>query len=193
MISSVSTIIDSAAFAGSDRKKLLALVQAKQEAEADEEKEAEEDEVKMGAPDPAAYKTHSTSIVDVLEDLKEKAEAELSDLRKAETNTQHNFNMLKQSLEDQIAFDTKDMEEEKEAKLAAEETKATAEGDLAITVKALANAKKALETAQMNCMQVAAYHEVTIKSRAEELAAIAEAKKILMETTAGAVDQTYSP
>merc|ERR1719395_61829 len=91
-----------------------------------------------------------------------------------------------------MAFDTKDMEDEKAAKLAAEETKAQAEGDLAVTVKDLANAEKALETAQNNCMQVAADHEVTIKSRAEELAAIAEAKKILESTTPGAVEQTYS-
>merc|ERR1719498_1442479 len=166
LVQSVSAVIDAAALAGNDRKKLIALVQAKQEPEAaeGEEEEAEDDEVKLGAPDPAAYKTHSTSIVDVLEDLKEKAEAELSDLRKAETNMQHNYDMLKQSLEDQMAADTKDMEEEKAAKLEAEETKSTAEGDLAITVKDLANAEKALATA----------------------------KKILMSTTAGAEEQTYS-
>merc|ERR1719267_403830 len=40
-------------------------------------------------------------------------------------------------------------------------------------------------------MQVAADHEVTLKGRAEELKALAEAKKILVETSAGAVDQTY--
>merc|ERR1719395_40513 len=91
-----------------------------------------------------------------------------------------------------MAFDTKDMEDEKAAKLAAEETKAQAEGDLAVTVKDLANAEKALATCQKNCMQVAADHEVTVASRAEELAAIAEAKKILMSTTPGAEEQTYS-
>merc|ERR1719395_132057 len=91
-----------------------------------------------------------------------------------------------------MAFDTKDMEDEKAAKLAAEETKAQAEGDLAITVKDLANAEKALATCQKNCMQVAADHEVTVASRAEELKAIAEAKKILMSTTPGAVEETYS-
>ena len=36
-----------------------------------------------GAPDLAAYKTHSASIVDVLKVLKGTAEAKLSDLRKA--------------------------------------------------------------------------------------------------------------
>merc|ERR1719265_1766666 len=146
----------------------------------------------VGAPKPAAYKTHSTSIVDVLEDLKEKAEAELSALRKAETNAQHNYDMLKQSLEDHKAFDEKNMAEEQAAKSAAEESKATAEGDLSGTVKDLADAEAALATAQSTCMQVAADHETTLASRAEELKAIAQAKKILVETGEGAVGQTYS-
>ena len=34
------------------------------------------------------------------EDMKEKAEGQLSDLRKAESASRHNFEMLKQSLED---------------------------------------------------------------------------------------------
>jgi len=146
----------------------------------------------VGAPDPAAYKTHSTNIVDVLEDLKDKAEAELSDLRKAETNTAHNYDMLKSSLEASIANGEKNLDEEKAAKGAAEEEKATAEGDLATTVKDLANAEEALATAQTSCMQVAADHEVTLKGRAEELEVLAKAKAILAETTAGAVEETYS-
>merc|ERR1719171_2766190 len=146
----------------------------------------------VGAPAPAQYKTHSTSIVEVLEDLKEKAEAELADLRKAETNAQHNFDMLKQSIEDQGAFDKKNLAEEQEAKAAAEQSKAEAEGDLGVTVKALADAKDTLATAQQTCMQVAADHAATIKGREEELKVLAEAKKILVETTPGAVEQTYS-
>ena len=45
--------------------------------------------------------------------------------------------MLKQSLTDEIENDTKDMDEEKSLKAASEEQKATAEGDLAETVKEL--------------------------------------------------------
>jgi len=41
-------------------------------------------------------------------------------------------------------------------------------------------------------MQVAADHETTLKGRAEELAVLAKAKQILAETTAGAVEETYS-
>jgi len=113
-------------------------------------------------------------------------------LRKAESTTKHNFNMLKQSLEDQIDADSKDMSEEKSLKASTEETKAVAEGDLAETVKGLAEDNKALGVASSTCMTVAADHEATVKSRSEELTAIATAKKIINETSSGAVSQSYS-
>merc|ERR1719336_3415143 len=75
---------------------------------------------------------------------------------------------------------------------ASEEAKATAEGDLANTVKDLADSKNSLKTTSETCMQTAADHEATVKSRKEELAAVAEAKKIITESTSGAVSQTYS-
>merc|ERR1719264_1446523 len=79
-----------------------------------------------------------------------------------------------------------------EFKAATAEAKATAEGDLANTVKELADSEKTLKTTSSSCMQVAADHEATVKSREEELAAVAEAKKIITESTSGAVSQTYS-
>merc|ERR1719313_571308 len=123
--------------------------------------------------------------------MKEKAEGQLSDLRKAESTAKHNYNMLRQSLEDEISADSKDMEEEKSLKASTEESKAVAEGDLADTTKGLAEDKKALATASSTCMTVAADHEATVKSRTEELTAIATAKKILSETSSGAVSQSY--
>jgi len=196
LLQSLSTVIDAAALPGSDKKKLVALVQSQSESQSldmdEQQADAEETLMTAGAPDPEAYKTHSTSIVDVLEDLKDKADAELSDLRKAETNGAHSYDMLKNSLEASIANGEKSLEEEKAAKGAAEEKKATAEGDLATTVKDLADAEAALAAIQASCMQVAADHEVTLKGRAEELAVLAKAKEILGETTAGAVEETYS-
>jgi len=180
MLSGISTVIDAAAFTVSDRSKLLALVQS-----SDEDDDA-------GAPDPAAYKSKSGGIVDILNDMKEKAEGELSELRKAEGNAKHSFGMLKQSLEGQIAADTKDMDDQKAGKAAAEEQKATDEADLAVTTKDLANAQSDLAKATQGCLTTAADHESTIAARAEELGVIATAKKILQETTAGAVEQSYS-
>jgi len=91
-----------------------------------------------------------------------------------------------------MAADNKDMEEQKAAKAEAEEAKAVAEGDLATTEKALAEAQAALAECNKNCMQVATDHAETVQGRTEELAAIAEAKKILEESTGGAESQTYS-
>merc|ERR1719207_493696 len=100
MIKSMGAIIDAASFSAKDQKNLAALVQSQQGAEADDEL--------LAAPAAAVYKSHSSSIFDVLEDMKEKAEGQLGELRKAESTTKHNYNMLKQSLEDEIAADSKD-------------------------------------------------------------------------------------
>merc|ERR1719492_658452 len=100
--------------------------------------------------------------------------------------------MLKQSLEAQLAADQKDMKEEKAGKAESLEAQAEATGDLEVATKELANAKETLATARSTCMKVGADHEMTVKARAEELKVIAEAKKILVETTSGAEGQTYS-
>merc|ERR1719230_315273 len=75
---------------------------------------------------------------------------------------------------------------------AAGEGKATAEGDLANTVKELENAEKELATANSDCMTTAADHEATVAARTEELKVIATAEKIPKESTGGAEGQTYS-
>merc|ERR1719231_1533187 len=185
VISALGVVINAASFSSNDQSKLMALVQQRSATD-------DEDLQEPGAPASAAYKTHSTSVFDVLEDMKEKAETQLADLRKAESTAQHNFDMLKQSLTDEIEADNKDMEEEKSLKASTEEQQATAEGDLAETVKELKKDNESLEVATSTCMQVAADHDATVKARTEELSVLASAIKTLGETTSGAEGQTYS-
>jgi chromosome segregation ATPase len=180
----LSSVIDAAAFTASDRKKLTALVQS--------HNSDDDDDSEYGAPAAASYKSHSGSIVDLLADMKEKAEGELSDLRKAEGAAKQNFAMLKGSLEGEIGADTKDLNDNKNGLAAATEDKAASEGDLSGTTKDLAESKSDLATASANCMTTAADHEATVAARKEELEVIAHAKSILEETTAGAVGQSYS-
>jgi len=184
MIQSLTAVINAAAFPSGDQKKLVALVQSQQESD------SEDDEV--GAPAAALYKTHSTGILDVLEDLKEKAEGELSDLRKAEMNAKHNFDMLAMGLTDSLAADNKLLAKSKTEKAALSESKATAEGDLAVTVKSLEEDIATKASTESKCADVAADHVASMEGRKAELAAIAAATKVLSETTAGAVSQTYS-
>merc|ERR1719387_630425 len=192
LVKSLGVVIEAAAFSVPDQKKLLALVQARARSGEPDDAQAEADEAAMGAPDPAVYKTHSTSIVEVLEDMLEKAEAELKDLRKAEANAQHNYNLLKQSLVDEIAADKKAMDENKEKKEGCESDLATCTADFDQLVKDIAVAEDELKAAQDGCMQVAADHEASLAGRAEELKALTEAIKILKSTTPGAETQTYS-
>merc|ERR1719503_467209 len=178
----LSSVLDAAAFAGADKNKVLALVQSQND----------DDDSDYGAPAAAVYESKSGSIVDVLADMKDKADSELDELRKAEGNAKHNFNMLKQSLDDQIAADSTDLDQEKSSKAGAEEGKATAEGDLVVTTKELADVTAELATASANCMQTAADHEATVAARNEELGVIAQGRKIIAEATGGAVEQSYS-
>jgi len=185
LVQTLGAVISAAGFAGADKTKLITLIQSQQGT-------TEDDQDTGAAPAAAVYKSHSSGIIDVLEDMKEKAEGELSDLRKEETNSKHNYDMLKQSLDDQMAADTKDMDDEKASKAEASESKATAEGDLEETVKMLKDTKESLSTASGSCMTTASDHEATVNARNEELKAIATARKILEETTGGAEGQTYS-
>jgi DNA repair exonuclease SbcCD ATPase subunit len=184
MVQTLGALVDAAAFSAADKSRLMALVQSNQG--------TDEDDSELGSPAASTYKGHSGGILDVLGDLQEKAETQLADLRHAEESASHNYAMLKQSLENQLATDNKQMDAKKAGKAASSETLASANGDLEVTLSDLKSGNEALETAQSTCMTVAADHEATVRARAEELKVIATAKGILSETTSGAVSQTYS-
>jgi len=67
----------------------------------------------------------------------------------------------------------------------------TAEGDLSITSKELAADEKYLSDLSTDCQSKAADWEVSVKSRAEELQALADAKKLIVEKTGGAEARAY--
>merc|ERR1712194_933024 len=96
---------------------------------------------------------------------REKADGQLSDVRKAEVNARQNFAMLKNSLESQTGGDNKQLEDEKSGKATAEEDKASAEKDLEVTSNDLASSKDQLATARSSCLQVAADHEALRRQR----------------------------
>merc|ERR1712008_335518 len=153
-------------------------------------RQADED-ADAGAPEAATYEGHSSGIIETLETLLEEAEGQLSEARKKETSSKNNYEMLKQSLEDDIANANKDFDASKKSLAASGETKATAQGDLAVTSKALAADISTLEDLHKDCLTKAQDFEAETKSRSEELKALAEAKKILKETTGGAEAKTY--
>jgi len=184
IVAALKTVMQSVSISSSDGAKLTAFIQSQQE--------SADTDAEYGAPDPAVYKSQSGGIVDVLNDLLADAEGQLSDARKKESNLQNNYEMLKQELEDIMKFSGAEMDKKKKANAACAETKATAEGDLEVTNKALAEDIKQLAETHQECMTKAQDFEAETASRAEELKAIAAAKKVITEMTGGATSQTYS-
>merc|ERR1719264_767713 len=71
------------------------------------------------------------------------------------------------------------------------EKKAGAEGDLDVTVESMSSDTGSLEDLHQTCMTKAQDFEAETKSRGEELKALATAKKVISETTAGAAKLSY--
>merc|ERR1719458_637026 len=174
-------LVDASTLTSADAKGIAALVQTQQSS----------DDSETGAPDPAVYKGQSGGIIDTLGDLLEKAESQLAELRSKETASLQEFEMLKQSLEDKIKYETKELGEAKTGIAASSEKKATAEGDLEVTTKNLEEDVAALSELHHECLSKAQDYEAETKSRGEELTAIATAKKVIQETTSGAADLSY--
>merc|ERR1719158_1394690 len=182
LLKTVSLVMDAASFANNDKSKLLGLIQNMQG----------DDDAELGAPAPDAYKSKSGGIVDTLTSMKDDAEGELSEARKAEANAQHNYDMLKQGLTDEIAAAEHEKKEAEDAKAEAAGLQATSEGELVITEKDLADAQASLKDISDECMTKASDHSVSSQGRADELKALATAKKIIQQSTSGAEAQSYS-
>merc|ERR1719163_2332011 len=187
VMDALEAVIVSAGVNAADKAKVQALLQATQ-GSSDSDLELQPG----GAPDPAAYKSKSGGILSVLEDMLEKAKAELATAQKAEMNAAFDFKMLKQKIEDAVAFGEKTLAETKAAKAAAEEAKAVAEGELETASKNLADDETHLKDLQQECMTASEEDTESKESRAEELEALATAKKILEEKTGAASDRAYS-
>jgi len=189
LLDALSVLLKATSITAGDASRLTALVQSKAKETSLAEDAAEEG---VGAPDPAAYKNQGGGIIEVLTDLLDDAQAQLAETRKKETESQHNYNVLQLELEDAIKFGKKQIDKIQKEKAAAGQTKATAEGDLAVTNKGLAEDIQQLADTHHDCMTKAQDFELATKSRAEELKALAEAKKIITEMTGGAAGQSYS-
>jgi len=181
----LQAVVNAAGVNSADKAKVQALIQAQSNSEDLELQPA-------GAPDPAAYKSHSGGIVATLEDLLEKSKAELADAQKGEMNAQFDFDMLKQKLEDANKNGNKELDETKKGKAAAEEAKAVAEGELETADKGVADDSKHLNDLQQECMTRAQEYQASQHSRSDELAALGQAKSILEEKTGGAAARAYS-
>jgi hypothetical protein len=179
----LQAMVEASMFSANDAQRLTALVQSSDS--------SEDGGDNMGAPSASVYEGHSGGIVATLTDLLEKAQQQLKDAQNKETSNLHNFQMLKQSIEDEIKYGQKELAEAKAGVAASGERKATAEGDLSATTKDLEEDKSVKGDLHQQCMTTAQDFEAEVKSRGEELKALAEAKKVIVEETGAADSLSY--
>lgn len=177
----LSILVQASALSAQDGSRLAALVQERQAA----------DDASLAPPDAAAYEGQSGGIVSTMEDLLDKAKDQLAAARQKESEALRNFELLQQSLEDEIRVASKSLDEAKKTEAGTAERQAAAEGSLTATAKALRVDNEALSSLHQDCMSKARDFELSTKSRGEELEALAKAKQIIQETTAGADAQAY--
>merc|ERR1719443_996679 len=181
-------MVRASVFSSADASRLTSLLQSSHQQE-DSDEDGDE---ALGAPDPAVYKGHSRGIIETLEGLLEESKDELDKARKTETQNIYDFEMLVQALTDEIAAGKECISKAKASLADCGEKKAACEGDLDVTSKDLASDVKELADLHAECMKKAEEFEEAVKSRGEELKALAEAKKVIEEATSGAASQTYS-
>merc|ERR1719382_790142 len=146
----------------------------------------QEDDAALGAPDAAVYENKSGGIIDSLNGLLDQAHSQLSAARKKETNGQHEFALVKQSLDDGMKFANKDLAEAKAGITEAQEAKAVATGDLNAASKALAADNKDLGELKEYCANEADDYATEQKNREDELAALKAAIDAISDATGAA-------
>merc|ERR1719510_2092299 len=141
-----AVMVQASLISTSDATRLTAFVQDAQTAKDG----ADDDDV--GAPAADVYRSHSGNIVETLQDLTVKAEAQLADARSKETSNLNHFQMLKQSLEDSVRVATGELNDARKAIGASQERKSAATGDLKVTTSDLAADQEAKATLHHSCM-----------------------------------------
>merc|ERR1719169_36810 len=173
VVQALAVMVQATSLSSADASKLTALLQSSQE--------SEDGSDSLGAPAAAVYMGQSGGIIETMQDLYDKGEAQLEEARQAETKNLQAYEMLASSLKDEIKYANKDLDKAKKNLGASAEAQAAAEGDLDVTSKDLAADQADLATLHQDCMTGAEDFEAETKSRGEELKALATAKKIIRE------------
>merc|ERR1719327_1903283 len=126
-----------------------------------------------------AYESKSGGIIQAVKEMQEKAEAELSDLRKKEMADAHEFKMLEQSLTGEISHGKEKLSAATKAKAGAEETLSTSEGDLVATKKTKAADEDYSSNLKTECETAAHEWAARQESAKAEMGAIDKASEIL--------------
>jgi len=172
----MKTILAAAWVDASSARRLKSLLQQSSNA-------ADADDLSLSLHQPqakqVAYESKSGGIIEAVKEMQAKAEGELSELRKGEMASAHEFKMLEQSLTGEISHNQDKASSATKAKAAAEETLATSEGDLVATKKTKAADEEYSANLKTECETAASEWASRQASAKAEMGAIDKASEIL--------------
>merc|ERR1719262_951756 len=166
----LSKIIEASGVQGAKKRALGAFLQSH-----------ENDDLSLHQPQGSteSYGGHSGGIVSTLEDMKTKADDQLSAARKGAMESRHNYDMTKMSLEQEIKNLKDQLASATQTKAATGEALGKAKGDLASVEKSKAADEAYVSATKMECESTASAWAQRQKDAAGETAAIEKAKEIL--------------
>eukprot|EP00933_Yihiella_yeosuensis_P040478 TRINITY_DN347_c0_g1_i3.p1 TRINITY_DN347_c0_g1~~TRINITY_DN347_c0_g1_i3.p1 ORF type:complete len:695 (+),score=240.14 TRINITY_DN347_c0_g1_i3:108-2192(+) len=175
LVNALQRVMDAAAFPVEKQESLLSMAKAKE----------------SQAPVKKAYESRSGNIIDVLLEMRQEARKNLEELRTEERAQQSSYDLLKASLDDKIKITKAEIEESQGEKASAQEVEGAAQAQQNQAKATLAEDQKSLADLVQMCETDASDHEEEVKTRTEELAALAKAEEVLIATTGNSENQLY--
>merc|ERR1719160_1097693 len=181
VLQSLSRIVDAAWLDDESRASLRGLLQQQDELKSNMgESMAEADDLRL----PNKEKSGTQAIIESIQDMKSKAEETLSNTRNNEMKQQHNFQMMKMSLDGAMTLLKEKLSESNALKAALSEESGKAKGEMGETRESMKADKVYLTTLTHECESTAEEWADRQKSAKEEMAAIEKAKAILSDVKA---------
>jgi len=191
VLSAISSIVESGSLDAQTQDKLQSFLQAAQKAnsthsESDDSEEDDEENALLQTlkRQPAqgtvkAFESQGGGIIQTMEDMEEKAEDTLSELRKREVEQQHAFDLVKNALESEISHTKDKLTAATQGKAQAEQGLENANGRLVETRQTRTSDDEYMATMKMDCQTKAREWEERERSARGEIAAIEKAREIL--------------
>merc|ERR1719428_1630170 len=172
LVTTLRTIVDASWISTEEKAKVQQLLQTE---------DSDEDLTLQPQATTSNYETHDGGILETLTELKGKTEESLSKARKTEMEAQHEYELLKQSIEMELSGMQKRMTAATNERSSTEENMHAASAELEETKKSKVADEAYLSDLKMDCAAKATEWAERQKSVAEELGAIAKAKEILSD------------
>jgi len=176
VISVLRRVIDASWVNAASRRKIDGLLQTGEGAGSEEE---DGDDLSLRAPKADAFESSAGGIIETLEEMKEKAEEALTDARNTETQQQHTFAMMAQSLTDGINALKEKINDAKGEIAAATQENGENQDELTETTKNKKADEKYLASLTKDCEDAKEAWATRQEDAKAEMGALSKAKEIL--------------